>query len=406
MTIYGPSDQEQLADVLSWAFAENKKLEVVAGGSKRELGRSTTAEHTLHVSQICGIVDYEPAELILTARPGTPLAVVEAELAAKGQMLAFEPPHWRALLCSGGVPTLGGTLACNLAGPRRVRAGAARDFFLGFSAVNGRGQIWKAGGKVVKNVTGFDMCKLQAGAFGTLSVLTEVTLKVSPRPEVELTILLPRLADEFAIETMAAALNTPFEVSSVAHLPAPAARRSQTSAASSGNVAVTALRLEGLRPSVGYRADALEKRFGSGARLYGSESMKLWNEIGEVRPLLPPGARIVWRICPTPCSAAFVVADVRARFGSLEAVYDWGGGQVWLSIEADEAGPAAGAAVIRAATRRFGGSSTLVVAPRRMRERVPVFDPLEGPIADLTSRIKHGFDPQSVLNGGRMHEGL
>ncbi|MHC2582013.1 FAD/FMN-containing dehydrogenase [Bradyrhizobium diazoefficiens] len=130
------------------------------------------AEHTLDVSQICRIIDYEPAELILTARPGTPLVTIQAELEAKGQMLAFEPPNWRSLLQSTGEPTLGGTLACNLAGPRRVRAGAARDFLLGFSAVNGRGEVWKAGGKVVKNVTGFDMCKLQAGAFGTLSVLT------------------------------------------------------------------------------------------------------------------------------------------------------------------------------------------------------------------------------------------
>ncbi|WP_347341936.1 FAD-binding protein [Bradyrhizobium sp. YCK136] len=391
--------------MVSWAAAENKKFEVVAGDSKRALGRSTMAEHTLDVSQICRIIDYEPAELILTARPGTPLVTIQAELEAKGQMLAFEPPNWRSLLQSTGEPTLGGTLACNLAGPRRVRAGAARDFLLGFSAVNGRGEVWKAGGKVVKNVTGFDMCKLQAGAFGTLSVLTEMTLKVSPRPEVENTLLLPGLADEIAIEVMAAALNSRFEISSVAHLPAAAARRSETSAVSNGKGAVTAVRLEGPRPSVAYRAEALEKKFGHGTRLLGPESAYLWNEIGEVRPLLPRGPRVVWRLCPTPSSAALIVANVCAKLSSVDALYDWGGGQVWLSIDADEAGLDAGAAVVRGAMRRSGGNSTLVVASAQTRERVAVFDPLEGPIADLTLRIKRGFDPQGVLNGGRMHEG-
>jgi len=405
MTIHQPSDEGQLADVISWAAAENKKFEVVAGGSKRALGRSAVVQHVLDVSQISGIVHYEPAELILTARPGTPLAIIEAELEAKGQMLAFEPPNWRGLLQSGGAPTLGGTLACNLAGPRRVRAGAARDFILGFSAVNGRGEVWKAGGKVVKNVTGFDMSKLQAGAFGTLSVLTETTLKVSPRPEVENTLLLPGLADEIAIEVMAAALNSRFEVSSVAHLPASAARQSKTSAVSNGKGAATAIRLEGPRPSVAYRAEALEKKFGHGTRLFGAESANLWNEIGEVQPLLPCGPRVVWRLCPTPSSAALVVANVRAKLSSVNALYDWAGGQVWLSIDANEAGLDAGAAVVRGAVRRSGGNSTLVVAPTQTRERVAVFDPLEGPVADLTLRIKRSFDPHGVLNGGRTHKG-
>lgn len=405
MTIYRPTDEGLLADVISWADAGKENFEVVAGGSKRALGRSTIAQHTLDVSQICGIVDYEPAELFLTARSATPLAIIEAELEAKGQMLAFEPPDLRGLLHSSGEPTVGGTLACNLAGPRRVRAGAARDFFLGFSAVNGRGEVWKAGGKVVKNVTGFDMCKLQAGAFGTLSVLTETTLKVSPRPEVEITVLLAGLADEKAIEVMAAALISHFGVSSVAHLPAFAARRSETSAVSNDHGAVTAIRLEGPRPSVAHRAEAVERKFGHGSRLEGEGSSKLWKEIGEVGPLLPRSARVVWRLCPTPSSAASVVADVRAQLSSAEALYDWGGGQVWLSIDLDEVGLDSGAAVVRGAVRRSGGNSTLVVAPEQTRKTVSVFDPLEGPIADLTLRIKRGLDPKGVLNQGRMHKG-
>ena len=171
--------------------AERRTLEIFAGGSKRAFGRPVRAEQSLDLSGIAGVVNYEPRELVLTARPSTPLAEIEAALREQGQMLAFEPPRWLDLLGGGGTPTLGGVLACNLSGPRRVRAGAARDFILGFSAVNGRGEVFKAGGKVVKNVTGFDLSKLMAGSFGTLAVLTEVTLKVMPRPETECTILLP-----------------------------------------------------------------------------------------------------------------------------------------------------------------------------------------------------------------------
>ncbi len=156
MTIFRPSDEKQLSDVVGWSAAEKQPLEVVAGGSKRSLGRPAKTQHVLDVTQNAGVVNYEAAELVLTAKAATPLAAIHAALRAKRQMLAFEPPDWIGLMGSNAEPTLGGALACNLAGPRRVRAGAARDFFLGFTAVNGVGEIWKAGGKVVKNVTGYD----------------------------------------------------------------------------------------------------------------------------------------------------------------------------------------------------------------------------------------------------------
>ena len=220
MSVLEPSDAKQIAEMISWVVAEGDTLEIVAGGTKRALGRPMKTDHVLDVSRLSGIVEYEAAELVLTACPGEPLASINAELAKKRQMLAFEPPDWRALLGSEGEPTLGGVVACNLAGSRRVRAGSARDYILGFSAVNGFGEIWKAGGKVVKNVTGYDMCKLQTGAYGTLSALTEVTIKVMPKPETACTIVLHGLADGVAIPTLANALNSPFEVSGAAHLPA------------------------------------------------------------------------------------------------------------------------------------------------------------------------------------------
>ena len=184
-----PSNARETAEMIAWAAAEGRSLEIVAGRTKRALGRPTTTNHALDVSRMAGIVAYEPAELVLTARPGEPLAAIAAALDEHGQMLAFEPPDWRALLGSSGEQTLGGVIACNLAGSRRVRSGSPRDYLLGFSAVNGFGEAWKAGGKVVKNVTGYDMAKLQAGAFGTLSVLTELTVKVVPKPETACTLV-------------------------------------------------------------------------------------------------------------------------------------------------------------------------------------------------------------------------
>src|ERR1700722_10830936 len=239
--------------MISWVAAEDDSLEIVAGGTKRALGRPMKTDHVLDVSGLKGIVEYEAAELVLTARPGEPLASINAELAKKRQMLAFEPPDWRALLGGQGEQTLGGVVACNLAGSRRVRAGSARDYVLGFSAVNGFGDIWKAGGKVVKNVTGYDMCKLQAGAYGTLSALTELSLKVMPKPETACTIVLHGLADEIAIPTLANALNSPFEVSGAAHLPASVARRSNVSAVAAGLGAANPMRLLGPLPAVGGR---------------------------------------------------------------------------------------------------------------------------------------------------------
>ncbi len=326
MTILQPADAGEATDMISWALAEKHPLEIVGGGSKRALGRPARTEHTLDVSRLQGIIDYEPAELILTAKAATPIVEIETQLAARQQMLAFEPPDWRALLGCRGEPTLGGVLACNLAGPRRARAGSARDFFLGFAAVNGRGEAWKAGGKVVKNVTGYDMCKLQAGAFGTLSLITEATLKVMPKPEAACTVLLHGLADEVAISTLLRAMNTPHEVSGAAHLPASLARRSGVTAVAGGLSAITALRLEGPAPSVNYRVRALESLFGRGDRLEQAESERLWTEVGSVAPLLERGLCFTWRLCPTPNRAGAVVEAIRERLHSAEALYDWGGG--------------------------------------------------------------------------------
>jgi glycolate oxidase FAD binding subunit len=405
VSVLEPSDAKQIAEMISWVVAEGDTLEIVAGGTKRALGRPMKTDHVLDVSRLNGIVEYEAAELVLTAQPGEPLASINAELAKKRQMLAFEPPDWRSLLGAEGEPTLGGVIACNLAGPRRVRAGSARDYVLGFSAVNGFGEIWKAGGKVVKNVTGYDMCKLQAGAYGTLSALTELTVKVMPKPETACTIVLHGLADDVAIPTLANALNSPFEVSGAAHLPASAARRSKVSVVAAGLGAATAMRLEGPRPSVVYRTTALESLVGRGVRLNEAETEAFWSEIGGVQPFLAQGSRIVWRLCPTPSQAPSVTHSILSALQSAEFYFDWGGGLIWLNLDSEEAGPDAGAGIVRPVVKTAGGHATLVVAPEAVRASVPVFEPLSAGLAQLTARVKSGFDPRGVLNPGRMQEG-
>jgi glycolate oxidase FAD binding subunit len=405
VSLLEPSDAKQIAEMVSWVVAEGDTLEIVAGGTKRALGRPMKTDHVLDVSRLAGIVEYEAAELVLTAQPGEPLALINAELAKKRQMLAFEPPDWRALLGAEGEQTLGGVIACNLAGSRRVRAGSARDYILGFSAVNGFGEIWKAGGKVVKNVTGYDMCKLQAGAYGTLSALTEVTIKVMPKPETACTVVLHGLADEVAIPVLANALNSPFEVSGAAHLPATAARRSKVSVVAAGLGAATVMRLEGPRPSVVYRTTALESLVGRGARLNEAETEAFWSEVGAVQPYLAQGSRVVWRLCPTPSHAPSVAYSILSGLQSAEFYFDWGGGLIWLSLDSEEAGPDAGAGIVRPVVKTAGGHATLVVAPEAIRASVPVFEPLSAGLAQLTARVKSGFDPRGVLNPGRMQEG-
>jgi glycolate oxidase FAD binding subunit len=259
-TTFRPENADQVVEAVAWAAAEEAPLEVVSHGSKRGLGRPVRAANGIDVSGLTGITLYEPEELVLSARAGTPLAEIEAALEAKRQQLAFEPADLGPLFgAAAGRGSIGGMLACNLSGPRRIKAGAARDHFLGVQAVSGRGEAFKSGGRVVKNVTGYDLCKLLAGSYGTLAVLTEVTVKVMPAPEKTRTVLLYGLDDNRALDAMVRALQSAHEVSAVAHLPASLAARSQVSYVAAAAAAVTAIRVEGPGPSVDYRCDALRK---------------------------------------------------------------------------------------------------------------------------------------------------
>jgi glycolate oxidase FAD binding subunit len=399
MTRFVPGDIDELRDAVAQALAAEEPVEIVGGGSKRNLGRPMQTEHTLELARLSGIREYAPSELVLTAGAATPLAEIERALGENGQMLAFEPPDWRRLLGGDDEPTLGGALACNLSGPRRIKAGAARDHFLGFRAVSGRGEVFKAGGKVVKNVTGYDLCKLMAGSHGTLAALEEVTVKVLPRPETVVTVLFAGVGPDAAVQLMAAALGSPHEVSGAAYLPP------RTAELQAGRVA---LRLEGPAPSVAVRRDALlaeHRRAGTAELLSEPESIALWRAVGEVAPLLAPGERAVWRLSVAPARGAEVATAIERTLGATWFL-DWGGGLLWAAVpeEAD-----AGAEIIRSAIRgadgRGTGHATLVKGSPALRRAVPVFEPQPAPLVALAWRVKEAFDPAHILNPGRMVEG-
>lgn len=436
-----PETADQLAELIRWAASEERALEVVGVGTKRGIGRPVDAPVRLSLHAMAGIVDYEPEELVLTVRAGTTMAEIDAALAARHQMLAFEPGDWSALLQEGdeAVPdgdvrggsdpperpsagaavatrsgsnaggTVGGVIACNLSGPRRIKSGAARDHLLGFHAVGGRGEVFKSGGRVVKNVTGFDLSKLIAGSYGTLAVMTEVSVRTLPAPEETRTILLAGCGEDAGVRAMIAAMHTAQDVCGAAHLPPDVAVRSAVAPVAAARQSITALRVEGPGPSVKVRASALRaalKTFGDVEDLDTAPSLALWREIRDASYFTEGGGdvsgRQLWRVSVPPADGARVVAEILFEIEG-QAFYDWSGGLIWLALRAT---PDAAHQVVRTAVAGTGGHATLIRAAAAVRGSVPVFQPQPSALAALTARIKRGFDPQAVLNPGRMYAGV
>ncbi len=392
-----PDNEAALADAVRAAAADATPLSISGGGSKAGFGRPVQAARGLSVAGISGITLYAPEELVLSARAGTPLAEIEAALAEKGQDLAFEPPDWSALWGgAGGVQTIGGVIACNLAGPRRIAAGAARDHVLGLRAVTGRGEAVKSGGRVVKNVTGYDLCKLWTGAFGTLGVLSEVTLKVRPAGKTEATLLLAKDDAASAVAAMSAALGSPWDVSGAAYLPASAA------VPGAGGAPVVALRLEGFADSVAERTAKLDTLLGGGGQvLNAAASTALWCAVRDAA-LFAGSDAALWRVSVAPTDAP-AVADAITSHADATLLFDWGGGLIWVGLDGGED---AGAAIVRGALEGRGGHATLVRAAEPVRAAVPVFEPPAAPVAAISARLKDAFDPQRILNPGRMYPEL
>ena len=401
MAILKPGDDKEMQVVVEQACALGRALDVVGGGTKRALGRPVIADDRLDLSRLTGVIDYEPAELVLTARPATLLSDIETLLAEAGQALAFEPPDYSELLGTDHAGTLGGVIAGNLSGPRRIKAGAARDHLLGFKGVTGHGRAFKSGGRVVKNVTGYDLSKLITGSMGTLAALSELSIKALPRPETTWTLALRDLDDRSATAIMIRAMALSHEVSGAAHLPA-----GTPAGLGFGSAALTALRLEGPAPSVEARFIALQKELEGGDKLEDKGSLTLWKGVRDVAPLTGVADRAVWRLSLPPSAGPSVVEAIGERL-DVTHYYDRAGGLVWLAT-AEEGD--AGASIIRDAIdgvpEAESGHATLVRASETVRKNVPVYQPQAAALAALTKRVKESFDPKRVLNPGRMYEGV
>lgn len=389
--IFKPENEAHVLDAMRWAASGNAKvLEVMGQGTKRGLGRAQNAENVLDLSALSGITLYEPEELVMTARAGTPIAEVQAALDEANQMLAFEPWSPKGLYgVDGG--TVGGVFASAVTGPRRPLVGSARDHMLGFNAVSGRGEAFKSGGRVVKNVTGFDLTKLMAGSMGTLAVMTDVSFKVLPKPEKARTILVFGASDPG--QAMRDAQNSPYEVSGVAHLPATVAARSNVSYVSAAGAGVTAVRVEGPGPSVEVRCTALRDSlsgYGEVEELHTANTQILWQDIRDVTYFADD--RQLWRLSVAPSDGPVIAAQLQGEY-----FFDWAGGLIWLAMDATD-----DANVDLARGSLNGGHATLMRASEEVRANVPVFQPQANGVAQLMKRVRAGFDPHNILNPGRM----
>lgn len=404
-----PTDAESVAEAVQSARAEGERLEIMGAGTKRGLGRSVDADRTLATTGLSGITLYEPEELVMTAKTGTPLAEIQAALDEAGQHLAFEPLDYGPVL--GGeenAQTLGGVLAANLSGPRRIAAGAARDHFLGVEAVTGYGEIIHAGGRVVKNVTGYDLCKLFAGSFGTLGILTEVTIKTLPAPAGQATLCLSGLDERDAVALMRRLVAESLEVSAAAHLPAWAASAMEA-AMDKKDSGITAVRIDGFPASLKARRASLHAMLednlpagGTLSVLEDAESKRFWQAMRRLDPCLSRPDDAVWRLSVPPASGAVAAEEIRAQMEAY-IYYDWAGGLLWGAVpDLDEDK----AAAIRGVAEKAGGHATLVRAAAETREKVAPFHPLPDAKAALSARIKTGFDPDGLLNPGRIYQGI
>jgi glycolate oxidase FAD binding subunit len=404
MTTLTPRDARDVETAVRDAIGAGQPLEIVGHGTKRAIGHRAATNALLDMSALAGVTSYEPSELILTVQAGVSVAEAERLLAGMNQEFAFEPMDTAALMGTpAGRGTIGGMIAAGLAGPRRVKAGGARDHLLGVAAVSGFGESFKTGGRVVKNVTGYDLCKLVAGSWGTLSVMTEVTLKVMPKAESERTLVLRGLDEVSAGRAMGTALGSPFDVSGAAHVPASSWRGTSALSELAAGTALTLIRLEGIGASVVHRAASLAAELGSFAaadQVTDGVSREAWRALRDALPFAangPLGAWPVWRIvCPPAAGPAFGQRLARETGGDL--IYDWGGGLIWAALPPSRD---AYAAMVRERAAAIGGHAMLVRASDALRETVDVFPPLEAGVAALTARVKASFDPSDILNRGR-----
>jgi glycolate oxidase FAD binding subunit len=380
MPTHTATSETDVVEAVQTAREWQSPLEIVAGGTKRNYGRAVVTMGTvLDVSGLTGITAYEPEELILTAAPGTPVAEIEAALAEKGQRLGFDPADWRALLDPehDGFGTIGGTISADCSGPARVRYGAARDHLLGLRGVNGFGEAFKAGGKVVKNVTGFDIPKLVCGAMGTLCVLTELTLRVFPKPSLSSTLAVRGLSPEDGFAMLRRVWSSPLEATGLVF---------------SKDTAL--IRLEGEKAPLAEKCSMLRGMLAEHSVVEIPDGDVAFKAVGD-GGIFDDVPFDVWRLFLPPASAAAAAAELDSPLW----LGDWAGGVLWAAA-------LPGSDTIRPVAHKHGGYAVLTRAEEETRERLEVFEPQDAVRAEATRAVKAAFDPLHLFNPGRMWDGI
>jgi glycolate oxidase FAD binding subunit len=362
--------EKDIAEFVRDAYGASRKLRIVGGGTRQALGNACQSDAVLSTAGLNGISLYEPSALTIVAAAGTPLADIEKTLAAEGQRLPFEPMDHRGLLGSSGTPTIGSVVACNISGPARIQAGACRDSLIGVRLVDGVGRVIKNGGRVMKNVTGYDLVKLMAGSFGTLGVLTEVAFKVLPAPVASATVSVAGLSDEQAVEAMSLGLTAPYDVNGAAHMGA-----------------VTMLRVEGFKASVAYRAEQLKTLLAPLGKVSIINDDTAWKSVRDVEPFCGLDTD-VWRISVAPSDGPKVAAALRKMDDGVQVIYDWGGGLLWISSPANTD--------VRAVLSGISGYVECIRG--KGQKRVPQ----NAAIARIEQGLRAKFDPKNILNAGIM----
>ncbi len=377
-----PKSEQELADVVKASAAKGTRLQIRGGGSRARLGHGVTGE-LLDITGLKGVSLYEPGALTIVTAAGTPLETIEKTLAKEGQRLPFEPMDHRALYGTNGKSTIGGVVAANISGPRRIQAGACRDSLIGVRFVDGEGTIIKNGGRVMKNVTGYDLVKLMAGSHGTLGVLTEVAFKVLPMPEAGATVIIEGLDNDKAGAAMSAALTAPYDVNGAAHLPATA-----------DTAARTYVRVEGFEGSVKYRSGKLKDLlagFGDvSIEADRARSDKMWHQIRDAEAVAA-GKGDIWRISVKPSDGP-KLANLLGREAQIQ--FDWGGGLVWACVPESTN--------VRDVMNGIEGHATLIRSDDATAKQLGVFQPEPASLAKISAGLRSRFDPHGILNPGRM----
>ena len=395
MTTLTPKNEEEAAKVILDAKKSGTPLRIIGGGTRSTIGRSINTKATLSTAALSGITLYKPSEMVISAKAGTPLSEVQKRLSDNNQMLTFEPMDHRKLLGLEGEPTIGAVVAGNISGPRRIFAGAARDSLIGVRFINGKGETIKNGGRVMKNVTGLDLVKLQAGAWGTLGLLSEVTFKLFPTPERQATLMLEGLSDERGVSALCQAAGTSFEPTAMAHLPR----------GIGADIARTLIRVEGFSKQVDYRLSQLKRLlsdYGQAKKIEDYEHDILWADIRDVEFLASPRNKAIWKLSVRPTSAPNTVEVIKQTV-DCTYYFDWSGGLVWLAVDEEDD---AGEETIRNAVNAADGYATLVRGSDDLRARIDVFEPQPAPLDTLSKGIKQSFDPDHLLNPDLMVAGV